>query len=271
VVPTQARRGPLLCGPALVVATAWCLIGLAMITQHTYLLDHHQLMDGHAMAMAGHVMRMGGLQLPWYVALGIFLAAWQVMTAAMMLPASLPMVALFAQATQQQGRPRVAVFVFLAGYAAVWTAFALAAFLGDLLVSRASDAWPWLLDRPWVVGAATLAVAGVYECSSCKTQRLRACRSPLQFRTRCGPSGAGSAWRGGLHHGALCVGSCWALMLIMFGADLAAGPVMVALTAVMLAERAPRFGQQLPTVVGIALLLLAAVGLVYPAEIFVGG
>ncbi len=265
VVPAQPHRQPLLWWPLLVAVAAWGVIGLAMLTDHAYLIDHHQLMGGHSMYMAGHYMRMGGLHLPWYLALGVFLASWQVMTAAMMLPSSLPMVAMFAQASRQQGRPRAALCFFLAGYAAVWTAFGLGAFLGSLLLSRVGDAWPWLADRPWVVGAATLAIAGAYELSACKARCLTACRSPSRLLGRCYRPGAGPAWRCGLRHGALCIGSCWALMLIMFGADLAAVPAMVALTAVMLAEKALRCGQQLTAVVGVALLLMAAAGLVQPA------
>jgi hypothetical protein len=47
-------------------------------------------------------------------------------------------------------------------------------------------------------------------------------------------------------------------MAIMFGMDLAAVPLMVALTAVMLAEQTLRHGRGLPPVVGSALILLAA-------------
>src|SRR6266511_1400157 len=67
-------------------------------------------------------------ELPYGVALALFLVAWQAMTAAMMLPSSLPLVQLFAAASANQPRPRAAMASFLAGYALVWTVFGAVAF-----------------------------------------------------------------------------------------------------------------------------------------------
>src|SRR5579884_4434685 len=65
-----------------IVAVAWALTLLALLTGRTALLDHDAL--------------LGSGTLPGPLALLLFLAAWQVMTAAMMLPSSLPMMRLFA-------------------------------------------------------------------------------------------------------------------------------------------------------------------------------
>jgi predicted metal-binding membrane protein len=257
-LPRSTRDGDLPALAVIVVVTAWCLIGLAVLTQHADLVDHHQLMGGHVMFMGGHYMRMGGLHLPWVAALAVFLASWQVMTAAMMLPASLPLVGQWTRANRAHARPWVAPAVFLAGYATGWTAFGLAAFLGDLLLMRLEDTWPWLADHPWAVGAATLALAGAYELSPLKARWLMACRDAAPALASYDRPDRGSAWSGGLRHGAHCVGSCGALMAIMFGMDLAAVPLMVALTAVMLAEQTLRHGQRLTPLVGSALILLAA-------------
>jgi predicted metal-binding membrane protein len=48
-------------------------------------------------------------------------------------------------------------------------------------------------------------------------------------------------------------------MTIMFGTEIAALPLMAALTVVMLAERTMSYGRRLTPLVGIALILLAAV------------
>jgi predicted metal-binding membrane protein len=258
-VLAQPHQGRRLAWPALLVFMAWGLIGLAVLTQHADLLDHHQLMGGHTMFMAGHYTSMGGLHLPWIVALVAFLASWLIMTAAMMLPASLPIVARVARANHLRRRPRMAPALFLAGYAAIWTGFGLAAFLGDLLVMRLEDGWPWLAAHPWVVGAATLALAGAYEVTPLKTRCLAACHASAQAPRQTGGSGAGPAWRDGVHHGVRCVGSCGALMTIMFGTEVATVPLMAALTVVMLAERTVSYGRRLTPLVGIALILLAAV------------
>src|SRR5439155_753217 len=80
--------------------------------------------------------RGGGPAVPVPVAVLLYLAAWQIMTAAMMLPTSLPMFRLFAHVGSGQARPRLALAGFLAAYAAVWTAFALAALTGVMLVEK---------------------------------------------------------------------------------------------------------------------------------------
>jgi predicted metal-binding membrane protein len=57
----------------------------------------------------------------------------------MMLPSSMPMVSMMVHSSQQQRRPYVIPGAFLAGYAIIWTAFALVAFLADMQVHRLVD------------------------------------------------------------------------------------------------------------------------------------
>jgi len=56
------------------------------------------------------------------------LAAWQFMTAAMMLPSSLGFIRLYAATAGRSPDFPLALILFLGDYFAVWTAFALAAF-----------------------------------------------------------------------------------------------------------------------------------------------
>jgi predicted metal-binding membrane protein len=258
------RRAPVL-WPWLVVALAWGMAILALLTGQSYLVDHHQLLEGHYMFMGGHYMRMGGLHLPMYAALAVFLASWQIMTVAMMLPSSLPVVYMMIHASRQQRRPRLTLAAFLAGYAAVWSAFALVAFLGDGLVHRLADSWPWLADHPWTIGAITLAVAGAFQFSALKERCLKECRSPFGFFVRYYRRGEGAAWRLGLRHGAFCLGCCWALMLIMFGVGVGALAVMGLLAGVMLVEKVAPGGHRLGPPIGVALLLLSMLWAIHPA------
>lgn len=258
------RRAPIL-WPWIVVALAWGFAVLAVLTGQTYLVDHHQLLAGHYMYMDGHYMRMGGLHLPWPVALAVFLASWQVMTVAMMLPSSLPMVYMMIHASRQQACPRLTLAAFLAGYAVVWTAFALVAFLGDGLVHGLADSWPWLQEHPWTVGAVTLGVAGAFQFSALKERCLKQCRSPFSFFVRYYHRGPGGAWRLGLRHGAFCLGCCWALMLIMFGVGVGALTVMGLLAGVMLLEKVAPGGNRLSPLIGVALLLLSVLWMLHPA------
>jgi predicted metal-binding membrane protein len=250
--------------PWALVAAAWASAVLAGRANRPYLVDHHLLMNGHLMFMGGHFMRMGGLGLPWYAALAIFLATWQVMTAAMMLPSSMPMLYMIIHASRQGARPRRVQAAFLAGYAAVWTVFAVAAFVLDLAVQALAGSWPWLAERPWLIGSVTLAIAGGFQFSALKERCLTACRSPLGFFVQHYRRGERGAWRLGLRHGAFCLGCCWALMLVMFGVGIHSLMLMAGLAGVMVIEKAVPGGRRLSPLIGGTLLVLAALWLVHP-------
>src|SRR6266496_2551841 len=201
----------------------------------------------------------------WTPALLVFLACWQVMTVAMMLPSSLPMMYMMVHASRKERHPLVVQMAFLAGYAVVWTAFAVAAFLGDTQIHRLVHSWLWLYTHTWVIGAVTLAIAGGFQFSPLKERCLKQCRSPFSFFVRYYRKGSGAAWRLGLRHGMFCLGCCWALMLVMFGLGVGSLVSMAVLTGVMVVEKTFPGGQRLSPVIGIALLLLALLWLAHPA------
>ena len=186
----------------------------------------------------------------------VFVAGWTLMTAAMMLPTSLPLVALFHALTRQRANRPQLVGLLLAGYLGVWTLFGLLAHLGDLLVHQAIERSAWLGDRSWLIGAATLLVAGAYQFTPLKYHCLEQCRSPLSFIT--------GHWRGqrerrqalvlGLHHGLYCLGCCWSLMLLMFAVGVGNLGWMLVLGAVMAAEKNLPWGRHLSAPLGLALL-----------------
>jgi predicted metal-binding membrane protein len=129
---------------------------LATWTHQAYLLKHD------------YVLEASGL--PWIAALLFFLGCWQVMMVAMMVPASLPTV------FRLQQRPGTLV-AFLAGYLAIWTAFALLAFAGDTLLHQVVKEWSWLSHHVSLIGAVTLALAGGFELTPFKAQALSRCGS----------------------------------------------------------------------------------------------
>jgi predicted metal-binding membrane protein len=109
-----------------------------------------------------------------WIAVPVFLLAWQVMLAAMMLPSSLPLVRLFAKASRgNRGRaPRwrdssAATRSCGPGSGAL-------AFLFDVGVHATVDASPWLQDHSWILAAGVLAVAGA---SSSRRSSTRASTS----------------------------------------------------------------------------------------------
>jgi predicted metal-binding membrane protein len=255
----QPRRRAPLYWPWVLVTAAWTVALLAALTGQTYLIDHDYLLEQS--------------RLPWPATLALFLAIWQVMTVAMMLPSSMPMVYMMAHASRQQARPRAVQAAFLAGYAIVWTAFAMAAFFGDTLIHGLVDRWPWLAANAYLIGAATFMIAGAFQFSPLKQRCLTACRSPFSFFVRYYRKGGGAAWRLGLRHGAFCLGCCWALMLVMFGVGVGSLIWMAALAGVMVVEKTSPGGQRLSPIIGVVLVLLATLWLVHPTWLLrsVGG
>jgi predicted metal-binding membrane protein len=234
---------PVAIGGAWVVALVAAASGKAAFLQHDALLE-----DGP----------------PFREAVGLFLASWLGMIIAMMLPSSLPMVRHYATVTARRGLAG-AVSRFLLGYALVWTAFGVFAFLGDLGLHRLADRTPWVGLHPWAVPGSVLLAAGAFQFSALKERCLTVCRSPVAFLMRQYRRGVDDPLRLGVAHGLDCLGCCWALMLLMFAAGVANLAWMAALTGIMLYEKAAPGGDRLTPVVGAALLVWGTVVLLHPA------
>ena len=226
------------------IGGAWLVAVIAQATGEAGLLHHHALIEGGS---------------PLWLALPLSLVGWQVMVAAMMLPASLPTVRALGERVALVPE-RGFVRRFLGAFALVWSAFGLAAFLGDDVLHHVVDATPWLGAHPWLIEAGILALAGAYQLSPLKRRNLAACRhAPVdaaEGATRAGAGRQGAA-RLGVHHALVCLGSSWALMLLMFAEGFANLWWMVALTAVMVYEATGPHGQRVAAAVGALLLLFA--------------
>ena len=146
---------------------------------------------------------------------------------------------------------------FLGAFALVWTAFGLVAFLGDVVLHHVVDATPWLAERPWLIEAAILALAGRLPVRPDEAAQPRGL--PASGGTgRDGRHGlAGTRAASGSRHGLACLGSSWALMLLMFAEGFASLGWMAALTALMVYEASGRHGQRAARSLAIALILAA--------------
>jgi len=111
-----------------------------------------------------------------------------------------------------------------------------------------------------------LALAGLFQFGRLKYHCPDKCRTPLGFVSHHwgGRTPLRDAFRLGLHHGAYCIGCCWALMLLMFAAGVANLWWMAGLTALMVYEKTGRRGRRAVPVAGIALLACAALVLAQP-------
>jgi predicted metal-binding membrane protein len=233
--PTRARRP----GVALWALAAACWVVLLVAALGSDAAQSHQHSAGRS-------------------ALPVLAGSWLLMIGAMMLPTTVPMVRMYLVVSARQPRPGAARAAFFGGYVAVWAAFGLLALTGAMGLRAAADAVPALDVGPRATLAGVLALAGGFQFSKLKRSCLTQCRDPRAFLYQHYRRGARGGWDLGLRHGLSCLGCCWALMLVMFAVGTAALPAMVALTAVMVAEKNTRWGARMATPVAVVLLAAAA-------------
>ena len=178
---------------------------------------------------------------------------WTVMMIAMMLPSAMPMVLLYrnlVRARQAAGRAVAPSIVLLAGYFLAWLGFGLLAFAAGTAVSGLAMQHASVSLAIPAATAVALVIAGAYQLTPLKRVCLRHCRSPLSFFTTSWRDGWLGALRLGTHHGAYCVGCCWALMLIQLVIGIMSVPLMVATAIVIGVEKTWRHGERAAVVVG---------------------
>lgn len=192
-----------------------------------------------------------------YVAIvALFVAAWTLMTVAMMLPTSLPLVALFHSFVRTRPDQLRLVALLVLGYLAVWTLFGAAVHLADRALHEAVERVGWLDANAWSIAAATIGLAGVYQFTPLKYHCLKKCRSPLSFIMERWRGGRASteAFQLGVRHGLFCLGCCWSLMLVMFAVGVGNVAWMLALGTVMAVEKNVSWGRRLTAPVGVLLV-----------------
>lgn len=184
-------------------------------------------------------------------------AMWIVMMAGMMLPSAAPMLLLYAGSARSRAgsaHATVRVYAMAAGYLVVWAAFSVGATLLQRLLSSLLVLSPMMeITSPRIAGA-LLVLAGVYQFTPLKHACLASCSSPVAFLMRRWRDGTFGAFRLGVEHGVLCVGCCWALMLVMFAVGIGSLAWMAGLTGVMLIEKTSRWGRRLIPIVGVILI-----------------
>jgi predicted metal-binding membrane protein len=172
------------------------------------------------------MMDMGGGQMmatppEWTLGYGLLVfAMWAVMMVAMMLPSAAPVTLLVAsiacKRTAAGGRTGRPTPLFVAGYLAVWFAFAAAATLLQWRLEAAELVSETMALASMTLAGGLLVVAGIYQWTPLKQTCLRHCRSPLEFLLFHWRDGAAGALASGMRHGAFCLGCCWMLMALLF-------------------------------------------------------
>lgn len=140
-------------------------------------------------------------------------------------------------------------FLFILGYAAAWTLFAVGAFGGDSLLHDLVRHWNWLYLHTRWIGGGLLIVSGIFQWSSWKRHCLARFR-PMKYSGH-------TPWLSGWRYGLWDVACNWSLMLVMFGIGMHSFLLLTSLSAVMWIEHAGSASNIIPRVIGIGCFLAA--------------
>jgi len=245
--PPRSLLLPVLAG---IVVLAWISLWWLEQSPYGWLFHRH----GGGAEHAHHGQTHG------WLSAGAFLVGWLLMTVAMMLPTTVPLVSLFRGMVARRAHAPLLLTLLLVGYLTAWLAFGVAA-LGLLWAidqARASI----IFSQAWVWGAGLFLLAGAFQFSSLKYACLDKCRAPLGFLISHwhGRREISEAFNVGWRHGLFCVGCCWALMLLMFAVGTASLAWMLMLAVIMAVEKNASWGRRLGRPLG-AVLLGVGVGL----------
>ncbi|GAC1554512.1 MAG: DUF2182 domain-containing protein [Herpetosiphon sp.] len=232
------------------------LTGLAWI----YTVSSANLMNAGPMPadMGGMTMPVDQSRLAQSVAIALFLVAWTIMMAAMMLPSVLPLILIYRTVARKQWRATqvmVGMGALVAGYFIVWLLTGLPVFAYNRLITMIGPLGTLL---PGVL----LICGGVYQWSALKQRCHGRCSNPLFFlmnRWRAGPLGA---VRLGIAHGIDCMGCCLGLMLALVGLGIMHLAVMLSAALLIFVEKALPGGHRVARPLGL-LLIFGGVVLLY--------
>ena len=240
---------------ALLVIGAWAALVLWSASPYGRYLEHGGWADAGVLAALCRAVPQGDIVVPAL----LHALAWVLMIAAMMLPTTFPLLALFRRITGDRPDAGRLVALALLGFFAAWLAFGLVAHAADETVRWAASRNAWFVANGSMIGAAVLLGAGLFQWSALKYRCLEQCHTPFAFIAARwhGRAPAREAFRLGLDHGAFCVGCCWALMLLMFVVGTGSIGWMLVLAAAMAAEKNLPWGRRLRTPLGVALIAWA--------------
>jgi predicted metal-binding membrane protein len=191
----------------------------------------------------------------------VYVGAWAIMMAAMMLPSASPMITLYAATQRNSAGPIgkiVSVALFALTYLALWAVTGVPIYFGSAALAAITA------DTLAYGVAGMLLVTGLFQVSPLKQVCLRHCRSPIGFLL--GHWRAG--WRGALAmgwtHAVYCLGCCWGLMVVLVAAGAMGLPWVLLIAAVVAAEKLLPHGEWIARLTGVVLMLLGVAVAVRP-------
>jgi predicted metal-binding membrane protein len=190
---------------------------------------------------------------------------WWLMMIAMMLPSAAPTILLYTALLRHlptAAEPGLRAVAFMTGYLWVWAVFSLAATLAQWWLEAEGHVSPSSMALTEGVATALLLVAaGVYQFLPLKDRCLAQCRTPSDFIARHHRPGILGVAQVGIRHGAVCLGCCVALMILLFVAGIMNLYWIFGLAALVALEKLAPQGRLIGRAVGAGLLGLGIVGL----------
>lgn len=217
------------------------------------------LMDqGIPMAAPGAVER-GVSSIGTFDAVVGYVVMWGVMMWAMMYPAMTRFTREYAAAHEGSALDAMkAVTAFLLGYHVVWALSAVIPLAYEAALP--GGIYGFTRANTHLVIGGVLVLAGLYQASSFKRSRLRTCCARVEPHR----SAVASALEDGLVHGGNCVLVCFGLFFLVMPFF---GEMnffwMIALTAIVTAERLPTWGREFAIASGVVALLAGLIVLVF--------
>jgi len=163
---------------------------------------------------------------------------WAVMMAAMMLPSALAMIKAYSKVCQQRyGSDTPYTYLFSFAYLVVWFTFSIVLTLLQWQLHGLSWLSVMMENSNTQLAAGIFIVAGVYQFTMLKNACLRHCRLPISFLLNSWKNGKLGAFNMGAIYGNICVGCCWAQMMIMFAVGVMNLTAMILITLFILLEK----------------------------------
>jgi predicted metal-binding membrane protein len=237
-----ARRFYLVLGG--LIMAAWVFLVAWQQSAYAEMLSHEVIGDGG---------------IPVSLRLGGFLLGWCLMTVAMMLPGSLPLINRSLQPLREQKASSWKAGMTILGYLFPWTVFGLLVFEGDSLLHHMSEpGMPLEALSEWITPVIVV-IAGLYQLTPLKRSSVMRCQPAhtLLQHDHLEKFEVGEALLHGIRLGVYCLGSCWSLMLLMFAVGHNRLDWMLALGGIMAAERLTPWGHRLAWLVGLGLIFWA--------------
>jgi predicted metal-binding membrane protein len=179
---------------------------------------------------------------------------WGLMAGAMMLPTFVPSLRTYFDLGAAGATSAAGAGLLVAGYLAVWLGFAVLAGAAQYLLAVEGLVDPTgTLAGPFLTGA-LLVGAGAYQFTALKEACLNKCRMPIAYFMERWRPGHLRQFAMGLELGAVCLGCCWALMLLAFVGGTMNLLWMGAATLFMVFEKLPDIGRWLTRPLGAGLI-----------------